>query len=460
MDRAEAGSEVTTAPLTRQMLLLAAALLVYAQAPFGPLQFDDYATLAVDPAAQSVSAWWAGAFGHVRPLTKLSFAITRGIGAMLGNVTLVHHLGSIAIHVLVVLALYRLLRELFSIWLPEPQRGLVERGAFVAALIFAVHPLATEAVTYLSGRSMALGMLLVILGLKAWIRRRPVVCVLVFALAVFCRETMIFAVLLVAVIEWGRTDHASAPFSTVRLRQLAPVLLSTLAGGMLAAGWLFAHGRYGSLLELSARIATDRFGSASLLVALHYFFDSLLLLRYPNIDPDVTPFLAMLDRVVLAALTAATLLLAWRLRRARPEFILGIAWIGVFIVPLYFVQVRHDAIAERHFYPALAGAAIIAGVLLARLRRVGALSGALLVLAFAGVTLVRNADYRSEVALWEAAARGSSEKLRVLNNLGAAYLEAGRWSDAEAVLERAIEIAPGHERVTENLFQARERRLR
>ena len=73
------------------------------------------------------------------------------------------------------------------------------------------------------------------------------------------------------------------------------------------------------------------------------------------------------------------------------------------------------------------------------------------------VTLTRNADYRTENALWEATARHSPGKTRVLNNLGAAYLQAGRWADAEVVLQEAVEPDPGHARAVENLRQARER---
>jgi Flp pilus assembly protein TadD len=75
------------------------------------------------------------------------------------------------------------------------------------------------------------------------------------------------------------------------------------------------------------------------------------------------------------------------------------------------------------------------------------------------VTVTRNADYRSEVSLWEATSRGSPEKLRVLNNLGVAYMEAGRWDDAQSVFRRAIDIDPGYERARRNLDRAERRRL-
>lgn len=75
------------------------------------------------------------------------------------------------------------------------------------------------------------------------------------------------------------------------------------------------------------------------------------------------------------------------------------------------------------------------------------------------VTEVRNADYRSEVALWEAALRGSPDKSRVLNNLGVAYMEAGRWDPAVAVLTRAEALEPYDPQVRWNLRAARAKDL-
>jgi tetratricopeptide (TPR) repeat protein len=439
--------------------LLSAVALGYAQALFGPLQFDDYATLAVDPAARSLGAWWTDLAAHVRPLTKLSFVATHGLGRALGDVALGHHLGSVLIHAGAVLALHALAGELLRSCVPQLPARQRASAAFAAALLFAVHPIATEAVTYLSGRSMALGSLCAFLGLLAWMRGRRGLAALALLAAVLARETMALAVLLVLLWQWARWDERTAAFSAARLRALPPLLLAAVPALALVAAWLLASPRYAGLLDLASRIAADRATAPTLLAALGYFCESLLLLRYPNIDPDVTVQLAAPVRAVATAVVAAALLLAWRMRSRRPEWLLGMLWVLACIAPLYLVHARHDWIAERHFYPALAGAAILVGASLARLARGGTVLLVAAALACGTITLVRNADYRSEVALWEATARHSPGKVRVLNNLGAAYLEAGRWQEAESVLQEAVAIDPGHARAAENLRQARERRL-
>lgn len=443
--------------MARVAWLAMAVALGYAQALFAPLHFDDYAGLAVDPAARMLGAWWADLAAHVRPLTKLSFVLSHNLGRVLGDPVLGHHLFSVLIHAASVLVLHALAGEVLSRCVPDLSQRQRRRAAFTAALLFAVHPAATEAVTYLSGRSMALGTLCALLALLAWTRDRRGLAGLAMAASVLARETMAVAVLLVMLLEWARVDRQTTAFSAARLRTMWPVLLASMAGLTVVAAWLLLSPRYQGLLDLSARIATARATTPTLLLALGYFVESLLLLRYPNIDPDRTPFLGPFVRISASTVVAIAVLLAWAPRRRRPEWLLGLAWVLACIAPLYLLHARHDWIAERHFYPALAGAALLAGTILARMTRGGTAAITVAVLACSVVTLTRNADYRTEIALWEATARHSPGRTRVLNNLGAAYLEAGRWADAEAVLQEAVELDPGHARAVENLRQARER---
>jgi tetratricopeptide (TPR) repeat protein len=203
------------------------------------------------------------------------------------------------------------------------------------------------------------------------------------------------------------------------------------------------------------------------LTAFGYFASSFALLRYPNIDPQLLPnFLSPWARVIGFATVAVLLAVAWRTRASRPEFLFAVFWLFAWVGPLYFFPIRNDAIAERHFYPVLWGVAFPVAIVWARWmgrgpaqRHIGAVIATCVAVALFAVTLTRNADYRSEVALWEAARRGAPEKLRVLNNLGVVYMEAGRWEDARTTLERAALIGPDDERIRANLNDARRGRF-
>ena len=85
--------------------------------------------------------------------------------------------------------------------------------------------------------------------------------------------------------------------------------------------------------------------------------------------------------------------------------------------------------------------------------RVGA--AAMLALALAGLTISRNRDYRSEIALWESTVKLSPAKSRAHNNLGYAYFLAGRTQPAEQAYLTAISLDPGNLRAQSNLIQLR-----
>ena len=80
---------------------------------------------------------------------------------------------------------------------------------------------------------------------------------------------------------------------------------------------------------------------------------------------------------------------------------------------------------------------------------------ATLVLALAGLTLLRNEVYRSEVALWEDTVRSSPHKARPYNNLGYAYFLTGNLTQAEQAYLTAISLNPDYWLAENNLAQLR-----
>src|SRR5262245_18512842 len=137
--------------------LLALTALAYLNGLLGPFQYDDYAMVATDRAAQEWGAWWDTLAHRIRPLLKATYVATYQIGDAFGNAAVGHHIGNLAIHLGATWLAWRLASLLASSFglLPEVTR----RAALGCALVFALHPLATESVTYITGRSVALGTL-------------------------------------------------------------------------------------------------------------------------------------------------------------------------------------------------------------------------------------------------------------------------------------------------------------
>lgn len=442
------------------LLLLTA--LAYANGMLGPLQFDDH-LLESDRAARNWAAWRDTLGLAVRPLLKASFILSRGLGEALGSIALGHHLVSLAIHLGAVALAFRLARDVLAGMNPGVSTATARAVAAACAAVLALHPLATEAVTYISGRSVALATLFCLAAMVLHGRGLRGAAAACFAAAVLSREAMIILPALALLAQWGRADRAGAPFGAARL---IPALKSTFAYWALAGMallWLAQHPGYENLVEVSRVIVQGRAAEPSLLPALEYFTARLLLLAPLSIDPEFHPQeMGRGHRLALALALLALAAWAWRARRDRPHWLLGLGWILVFLAPVYLLPLRHDPVSDRHFYPALLGAGFIAACEGARLaarsavlrHRVTAAAG-LLVAVMLAATVARNADYGSEVALWGSAARASPGKPRVFHNLGVALMRAGRSDLAIPAFERALELDPGYRRARDNLDRAR-----
>ena len=103
-------------------------------------------------------------------------------------------------------------------------------------------------------------------------------------------------------------------------------------------------------------------------------------------------------------------------------------------------------------YLPLAAIVVALALLMRRLgARTAAIAGAGLVALWGGLTVWRNHDYRSSVAIWEQTVRYQPNNERAHNNLGQILLQRGRLDDAIAHFEAAIAKRPGFPDAHNNL---------
>jgi hypothetical protein len=166
----------------RLALLAVAVLAAYAASLPAAFQFDDYNVIVRNPAVQNWAAL-AGELGHgLRPALKVSYALnwTLGEGEPWG-----FHAFNVLIHAANACLAYcvglRLARR-WSVGMPD--------AIWLAALVFALHPVQTEAVTYISGRSTSLAATFYLGAVLVYLRAGPAWASLaLFALACATKET-------------------------------------------------------------------------------------------------------------------------------------------------------------------------------------------------------------------------------------------------------------------------------
>jgi tetratricopeptide (TPR) repeat protein len=425
--------------------LALAIALAYANALTGPFQFDDYNVIVYRDGVHSWQAWLDGLGHGIRPLLKASYTLDWTLGwGVLG-----FHLSNLLIHLgmswLVLLlsrhfiAQHARLRELASLPL-------------LVALLFALHPANTEAVTYISGRSAALMSLCYLGGLLVYVHGRcqnnrlflNLLTPLCFALALLSKETAVtfpFALLLWDICSGDGWRDGFA-------RQWSSWLLLLVA----ALFFLFSDSYQSQMLhsanfnDLGGNFSTQLAGAV-------WLFKQWAMPLWLNIDPDLPVHRKVLD-APLALLTVSLILAAsWRFRSSRPWITLALAWALLQWLPLYLLLPRIDVANERQLYLAawpLCLAAVIEFSLLLKPAHAKYVITALL-LVCALLTLQRNQDYRSEIALWEDTLQKSPDKARVHNNLGHAYLLAGRRDEARTEFTAASRLNPDYSRAHDNL---------
>jgi tetratricopeptide (TPR) repeat protein len=309
-------------------------------------------------------------------------------------------------------------------------------------LLFALHPAATEAVTYVSGRSVSLMTLFYLGAMLAYLRGAHwSVSAVLFLAALATRET---AVTLPAALLLCELCRGWPGWREVLRRQWAHWTL-------LVAGALFVllNPRY---YELVAFGYGERSLGDNLLTqvgGVSYLILRLVSLHGYNIDPALptqtewTPLLAFQAFSLLLLSTVGLVNL-----KARPWVAFGVLWFFLQLAPTNSIVPRLDVANDRQLYLASWGLFLALSI---QLRYLPNFAFAGLVMLFAATSILRQLDYRSEIALWESSVALSPWNARGHNNLGYAYQQAGRVQDARREYQAALVLDPGYAKARLNL---------
>ena len=405
------------------LAVAALAAAAYVPSLFGVFQFDDYNVIVHYPTVHSWEALFERAGGGVRPLLKASYTLnwTLGFGFSLFN---------IAVHALNAALLFLVGEALFR----------ERRAALIAALLFALHPAATEAVTYISGRSSSLMAVFYLGAMLVYLHGRRWLSVLLFFAAVATRET---AVTLPAALLLCEVCRGTGWREIVRRQWPHWVLL--LAGAV----FLLLNQRYFDLVAYG-------FGERSLgdnlltqVGGVSYLVLRLVSLHGYNIDPALPTLTEWTPTLVFqAVLLLALFILGLANLRSRPWIAFGVLWFFLQLSPTNSIVPRLDVANDRQLYLASWGLFLALAVQLNEHWKYAVP----ILAAFLVASVVRQLDYRSEVALWESDAALAPWNARAHNNLGYAYQLAGRPQDAKREYHAALLFDPRHQKARLNLM--------
>ena len=377
------------------VLVPAAGILAYLNAFAATFQFDDRRVVLEDGRLRSVATFLDAVPGMIRPLLKLTFLVDRRLFGLdpagYHALNLLLHCGS-ALLVLGILSAAVRRVSAGAITGSSPAAGTGNGPAsrrwlpLCAALLFAVHPLATETVTYISGRATGLASFLALLSVylghsghglgfehaRSFSRARP--APLRPSLSRCCRRkprSWLPALLLLVHLVVGTPGRENAR----RVVALQAVLWAVGMAFAAAAAW---HPRYATLIRASFDTRPVWQNLVTEANAACYALSLFVVPSRLNFDHDLPVITSALQwpmplvLAILAGLAAMALLGARRL----PLVSLGLGWFFVCLLPAHSVIPRYDILSERNLYLPSVGISIAVtaslGILVGRARRVGA----------------------------------------------------------------------------------------
>lgn len=450
------------------LLAIAAALaLAYSTSFWHPFIIDDFGSIARNPTIRSlgnlrlVLAPPSESPVAGRPLVNLSFALNYAVGRLDVRG---YHVANLALHLVCAFVVFGFVRR--TLERPTLSATIGQRSwgvALAVALIWSVHPLASEVVDYLTQRTESMMAACYLATLYASLRaldvprrgRWEVVAVVACAAGMACKESMVTAPLMVVLYDRIFVFETTAKAWQTRWRLYAG----------LAATWLIVA----ALMASGPRTLSAGFASAPTSVWTYLLNQFVMVTRYlrltlwprslvlyygwprPLTMAEVWPY-----GLFLASLVAVAVVVSIR----RPRFGFLVAWVIVTLAPSSsVVPIGSEAGAERRMYLpliALVTMAVIGAVVLwdrlegrwpssrglgTRRTAVSIVTVVLFTTVLGAATLARTGEYASALTMaYTVLARWPSPSAEYL--VGTELATAGRHDEAISHLRLAVQGVP------------------
>jgi len=419
---------------------------------------------------------------YYRPLVSLSYFLDLHVW---GLDPLGFHLTNLLAHLATALAVLVLARRLTDNLL----------AASIAGVAFALHPIHTESVTFISGRTDVLSTLLFLLALLGYARWRDGGSPLTLAgslgtffLALTAKEVAVTLPLILVLWDLLVASPDAAAKADVDVPRYRPLVRA--AGRYSAYGAVIGLYLVIRMLSLGALVESDpgvwgslltRFLTTTKIVASYAW---MAFVPFPaNAHYVIVPVVALPPAAwwgaaaFLAVLVAAT---AWAAVRA-PRWGFCALWFWLTLIPsvgVNLLPLPTAVMAERFLYLPSVGFCVLLGMALGRtlgaastldagqIRPAPALALAGLLLAYVGLTIWRNEPWQDHYHLYLNMVDTSPDSDLPHVNLALVQLPRGEIAEAHAHFKRAVEIAPGNPRalvglgLTETILGDREGGLR
>lgn len=433
------------------LAVFALCVVVHASAVGGVFHYDDDHAVVDNPHLRSlarVPAYFidAGTFsvdasrGMYRPLLLASYAAGYAIH------------GTSAAGFLLVNLLIHAVNAVLVAWLGGRLAGCRRAGPWaglLAGALFALHPIATEPVHYVSARSDSLVALFILGTLALWLAtpagggwRRPASW-LALAAALWTKSTAIVLPALLLLLDLLRRPHSAGELA----RRHAPLWAVSVL--YLLCSW--STGFLGRSLAAPTRSLEEQL--LTQVKAATYYLRLLVWPAGQSVEPAFRVADTVSGPVVAAGLLAAGLLgvaVSLWLGQRRWLLLFLVGWVALALVPTSLAPLN-VLVNERRAYLPLAAFAIGLATLAAQVwdsrRQSWPPVAVAALICFGVLSYQRSAAWATELSLWEDAVRQGPQMPRAQLYLGDAHREAGQMTDGRSRSLHTLAARQAYERV-------------
>ena len=396
-----------------------------------------------------------------RPLRWLSHAIEYKFYGL--NPT-GYHITNITLHVLTSILVYLTIFALVK----------NSRTAFFAALLFAVHPVHTDSVTYISGRRDILSTLFYILGFYLFLehrkKKRLKFLTLAFASYLLALASKEMAVTLPAIFFFYDFLH-SLPDEGSPIKRSISALKNTITSHKLLYSFFFLMAILFAAYKVLLKSPSNKEGFyggdlyIQLLTVSKILIHYIKQLLFPiNLIADYSfnsfPLPSSLfEPGVLFSLMAlcAIAFLTLKLIVRNKIMAFCLIWFFVTLLPVCHIFPHHELLAEHYLYLPSFGFVLLIAMVFEQLltsprwKNYIQISFVLLIILFSIRTIYRNYDWKDSFTIWKKTVKTVPNCARALNNLGIEYYERKEGRKAKSLFQQAINIQPSYEKAYYNL---------
>jgi hypothetical protein len=366
-----------------------------------------------------------------------------------------HHLSSVFIHTGTTLLLLFFLFRL---------TGLFWQSAFVAAL-FALHPMHVESVAWAAERKDVLSAFFGFLSLIWYVEykaSRPLnstggslklylLSLFYFMLGLMSKPMLVTLPVILLLVDYWLLSFPRPPLSAGVIRALLiekiPYFVLSLASSIIT---IYGQNNTGVMptldtLPVALRIENALVGYATYIIKT--FYPRNLAVYYPM--PVSFPFWQIAGSLLTLVLISVAVV---RARREYPYLPVGWFWFIITIFPVIgLTQAGFQAMADRFSYLPHVGLFIMVAWGMADVTRglkqqkvMLALLATAIIIASTAVTWGQIALWKNSIVLFEHALQVTENNWMALNNLGKAYLDAGRIDDALWCFQESVKAKPSY----------------